>query len=171
MAMTAPFPYGRTDNADPLLLFDLFPERRHQQVPCHRGLIVSSRLPRRFSPSAWAASLTPAYLGHLQGCSLAICLAVRDLPSVHPRVLCPRRTYQIFYRPAACSDPPELILAFSSNRWPSIVSLQTPIVMVGSTYKAGEYTASDKGDTSVTMTLEQLLPMSFGPEALGKDRV
>ncbi|CED84148.1 cytidine deaminase [Phaffia rhodozyma] len=49
--------------------------------------------------------------------------------------------------------------------------LTTPIVMVSSTYQTGDYTndqqaVNEKNKTTVTMTLEQLLPMSFGPDEL-----
>ncbi|KAL7409007.1 cytidine deaminase [Mrakia frigida] len=49
-------------------------------------------------------------------------------------------------------------------------ALDTPIVMVSSVYQAGEYTASKEGDTTVTMTLGELLPMSFGPGELELER-
>jgi len=42
--------------------------------------------------------------------------------------------------------------------------------MVSSVYEAGEYTASTKGETTVTMTLGELLPMSFGPGELELER-
>lgn len=47
---------------------------------------------------------------------------------------------------------------------------QTPIVIVSATYKAGDYTSTgsskDKEGSTKTMTLEELLPMSFGPGEL-----
>jgi cytidine deaminase len=42
--------------------------------------------------------------------------------------------------------------------------------MVGSSYKSGDYTANPKGEKSVTMTLGELLPMSFGPDELELER-
>lgn len=50
-------------------------------------------------------------------------------------------------------------------------SLDTPIYMVGSTYTESDKELKDDGETMVMKTLEELLPMSFGPEFLGKKKV
>lgn len=42
--------------------------------------------------------------------------------------------------------------------------------MVGSSYKAGDYTSNPQGEKTVTMTLGELLPMSFGPDELELER-
>lgn len=50
--------------------------------------------------------------------------------------------------------------------------------MIGSTYTAGSDDDNDdekvlkgEGETLKVMTLEELLPMSFGPEFLGKKKI
>lgn len=50
-------------------------------------------------------------------------------------------------------------------------SLDTPIYMVGSNYTESDKEVKDDGETMVMKTLEELLPMSFGPEFLGKKKV
>lgn len=43
--------------------------------------------------------------------------------------------------------------------------------MVGSNYTESDKEVKDDGETMVMKTLEELLPMSFGPEFLGKKKV
>lgn len=100
-------------------------------------------------------------------------LSFFDMPydrSIHSRVLRALRAYLLSF-----ALPLDLISssALTTCRF-SLPFSQTPIIMVGSSYKAGEYTAAAgktvKGGSSVTMTLEELLPMSFGPEELELER-
>jgi len=51
-------------------------------------------------------------------------------------------------------------------------ALSTPIYMVGSNYANDDKSDPvDDGETMVVKTLEELLPMSFGPEFLGKKKI
>ena len=67
-------------------------------------------------------------------------------------------------RPALLPERPALTAVVGSLR------SQTPIVIVSATYQSGDYTstgsAKDKDGSTKTMTLDELLPMSFGPGEL-----